>query len=615
MLGPGARRRRARAHALVRAARGVQTRRAERRRSARRKRASPRTSRGVPATVHSLLPRARSLAVRRPVLPEGDRVARAWRARPAGHVVAGDGENRVVLGDRQGERARLRRRSRRDRRGGLRRVAMRRAPPRGRRASRADERRGRAFAERRSVSRRREPRDARRARAPRRASTTQRRGISVRSYLRTIVLRPRRARETRRGVGIETRLGVRVARVVTRGRVQVTQRDGDASRRRRARRRRRPEVAPPSQDGGRASFPSSFSFTEDVSVCSGWGLVGFPQRDRLVHARLLGFAERRLDALGVTPRPRKESRVRRVRSGARPPPRRRAAVARALEVVPAVPTLQLPQLQPIERPELARSIGQARAVPSQLLAAVPLVVSRLPSAPHLLLVVAGLGVGELQLHAPVHDLLRQREVLVEVLRRRSGSRGRSRRSDAAAPAAPAYRTARARALDWPGPRGPEPTSRGCTARGFAPPIGSTSPPRRRWSRGGGAPASRARARSSPTKRGARRSPAPSREGAAAGGRQGRSGETSARGARGRQRSIGFAKVEQATVGCAGRARFSHRARRWFPRGARAEARESERHGDVPGRGRAHRAVAGVRAPSRRRGVCGGPVDRTRYNMK
>ena len=424
MLGPGARRRRARAHALVRAARGVQTRRAERRRSARRKRASPRTSRGVPATVHSLLPRARSLAVRRPVLPEGDRVARAWRARPAGHVVAGDGENRVVLGDRQGERARLRRRSRRDRRGGLRRVAMRRAPPRGRRASRADERRGRAFAERRSVSRRREPRDARRARAPRRASTTQRRGISVRSYLRTIVLRPRRARETRRGVGIETRLGVRVARVVTRGRVQVTQRDGDASRRRRARRRRRPEVAPPSQDGGRASFPSSFSFTEDVSVCSGWGLVGFPQRDRLVHARLLGFAERRLDALGVTPRPRKESRVRRVRSGARPPPRRRAAVARALEVVPAVPTLQLPQLQPIERPELARSIGQARAVPSQLLAAVPLVVSRLPSAPHLLLVVAGLGVGELQLHAPVHDLLRQREVLVEVLRRRGRERQR-----------------------------------------------------------------------------------------------------------------------------------------------------------------------------------------------
>jgi len=258
-------------------------------------------------------------------------------------------------------------------------------------------------------------------------------------------------------------------------------------------------------------------------VCSGCGLVGFPQRDRLVHTRLLGFAERRLDALGVAPRPRKESRVRHIRSGARPPPRRR----------------------------------------------------RRPRRP------------------------------------RSGSRCRSRRSDAAAPAAPACRSARARALDWPGPRGPEPSSRGCTARGFAPPIGSTSPPRRRWSRGGGAPASRARARSSPTKRGARRSPAPSREGAAGGGaRRGRSGETSARGARGRPRSIGFAKVEQATVGCAGRARFSHRARRWSPRGSRAEARESERHGDVPGRGRAHRAVAGVRAPSRRRGVCGGPVDRT-----
>lgn len=145
--------------------------------------------------------------------------------------------------------------------------------------------------------------------------------------------------------------------------------------------------------------------------------MSIPQRDRLVHARLVGSAESLLDALGVAPRPMQKTRVRLVRGGARPSPRRR--VVGGLTVVTfgrTVSALQLTQLHRADRPELARAVRQTLAVPNHLLADVSLMVPRLPFAPHLLLIVAGLGVGELQLHAPAHDLLRQREVLVEVLR-------------------------------------------------------------------------------------------------------------------------------------------------------------------------------------------------------
>ena len=79
-----------------------------------------------------------------------------------------------------------------------------------------------------------------------------------------------------------------------------------------------------------------------------------------------------------------------------------------------------------------------------------------------------------------------------------------------------------------------------------------------WSRVGSS-ASRARARS--LRQRGRRSRAAA-GGSGSGGETGKVRETSARRA-GRQRSIGSAKVEQATVGRTGRARFSHRARRWF----------------------------------------------------
>ena len=360
---------------------------------------------------------------------------------------------------------------------------MRRAPPRAC-ASRADERRGRVFAERRRVSRRREPRDARPRAAPPRLDAAATRN------LRTIVSPYDRPPTPSRSRDSPRRRNRNSPRRPSRASRDSRPSPGRAARWRRvattarARRRRRPSrSAPPSRDGGRASFPSSFSFTEDVSVCSGWATRGFPS------AR--------------SPRPRAPARI----------CDKRAALTRS---------------------ELGRDRERSRAYGAS---------------------VAGAS----------RRLKHTRSRNCGLSRSFSPFRRCSSRSSA-------YRTARARALDWPAPARSRAAARGCTARGFAPPIGSAIPSSSLvsgWGSALHAPVHDLLRQRSVLVEVLRRR---GRERQRGGDREGRRGNV-------RARRAGAPAFDRTREGGAGNGRvrrssaiFLARARRWFPRGARAEAR-------------------------------------------